>query len=100
MNRHPENTKGDFYVENNSCISCGAPQAEASDLIDHSTKDTGHCFFKKQPQTEEEIDRAINAIAVSCVGALRYGGTDQNIIKRLYDLSCEHLCDNKLLNDF
>ena len=96
MDRHPENAKGDFYVENESCVSCGAPHDEAPDLIDHSLKNTGHCFFKKQPQTEEEIQKAINAIAVSCVSALRYGGTDQNIIKRLYHLGCGDQCDNRL----
>ena len=94
--RHIENTEGDFYVERESCISCGAPHAEAPDLIEHSEKYTGHCFFKKQPITELEIEMAINAIAVSCVGALRYAGTEQKIISRLCSLGCEHLCDNQL----
>ena len=94
--RHIENSKGDFYVERASCINCGAPHEEAPNLIGHSKIFDGHCFFKKQPQTDLEIEMAINAISVSCVGALRYGGTDQKIIKRLCSLGCEHLCDNKL----
>ena len=35
-NRHYENSQGDFYVECGVCTSCGAPEAEAPDLIDHS----------------------------------------------------------------
>jgi hypothetical protein len=94
ISRYPENI-GDFYVENDSCITCGAPEVEAPDLIIHSTKEYGHCYFKKQPKTEKEIDQAINAIWVSCVGALRYGGTDQQIIKRLYEIGLGDKCDEK-----
>lgn len=46
----------------------------------------GHCYFKKQSKTEDEIERAINAIAVSCISGLRYGGTDEKILKRLYEI--------------
>jgi hypothetical protein len=72
--RHPLNAPGDFYVEKDSCILCGAPEVAASGLMGHS--DDG-CYFIKQPQTEQEIDHAITAIAVSCVSAVRYGGTDK-----------------------
>lgn len=54
-NRYHENSQGDFYVECDVCTSCGAPQAEAPDLIDHSKTYYSHCYFKKQPETEEEI---------------------------------------------
>lgn len=54
------------------------------------------CYFIKQPETDQEIEQAINTIAVSCVSAVRYGGTDQKIIKRLYDLKLESECDYKL----
>jgi len=90
-NRYPLN-KGDFYIGNGECIACGAPQAEAPDLIDHG-KD-GHCYFKKQPQTEEEFDQAINAMMVSCISALRYGGTEEKILKRLHEDGMADLCDN------
>ena len=83
----------DFYVENGVCTSCGAPQAEAPDLIDHSDKDWGHCYFKKQPETDEEIERAINAIAVSCISGLRYRGKDEKILKRLYEMGEAAQCD-------
>lgn len=91
--RHPLNAPGDFYVEANACILCGAPEVVASGLMGHS--DDG-CYFIKQPQTEEEIEYALNAIAVSCVSAVRYGGTDKKIIKRLYDMGCAKETDHGL----
>lgn len=93
--RYPENVNGDFYVENQVCIACGAPEAEAPDLIEHSKLERGHCYFKKQPQTQDEIDRAINAIAVSCISGLRYGGKDEQILKRLYEMGESERCDYK-----
>jgi hypothetical protein len=94
--RYPENSKGDFYVENQVCISCGAPEAEAPGLIEHSKLEYGHCFFKKQPTTADELDRAINAMQVSCIAGIRYGGKDKAILKRLYDLGLQAECDYKL----
>ncbi len=91
--RHILNAVGDFYVERDSCTLCGAPEAEAIGLIGHS--DDG-CYFIRQPETDEEIEQAINAIAVSCVSAVRYGGTDLKIIKRLYDLNLATECDHEL----
>ncbi|MBB2145393.1 hypothetical protein GM921_07855 [Pedobacter sp. LMG 31464] len=88
--RHELNVQGDFYVEKDSCTLCGAPEVEAMGLMAHSA---GGCYFIRQPETEEEIEQAINAIAVSCVSAVRYGGTDQKIIKRLYALKLESECD-------
>ena len=98
--RYPENSGGDFYVEDGVCTSCGAPQAEAPDLIDHSKLEYGHCYFKKQPETEGEIERAINAIAVSCISGLRYGGTDEKILKRLYEIGEGEQCDHKPLGNY
>ena len=98
--RYPENSQGDFYVENGVCTACGAPEAEAPDLIEHSKIEYGHCYFKKQPKTEDEIERAINAIAVSCIAGLRYGGTDEKILKRLYEIGLGGQCDHKPIGDY
>jgi hypothetical protein len=100
LGRYPENVKGDFYVENEVCINCGAPEAEAPDLIEHSKLEYGHCYFKKQPKSEDEIERAINAIAVSCISGLRYGGTDENILKRLYEIGEGGQCDHKPIGNY
>jgi hypothetical protein len=98
--RYSENSQGDFYVENAVCTSCGAPQAEAPDLIEHSNFEYGHCYFKKQPETEGEIDQAINAITVSCISGLRYGGTDEKILKRLYEIGEADQCDHKPMGNY
>ena len=94
--RYPENSKGDFYVENQVCITCGAPEYEAPDLIEHSKLEYGHCYFKKQPTTPAELNRAINAMAVSCISGVRYGGKDKTILKRLSELGLQTECDYKL----
>jgi hypothetical protein len=98
--RYSENSLGDFYVEDGVCTSCGAPQAEAPDLIDHSKLEYAHCYFKKQPETDGEIERAINAIAVSCVSGLRYGGKDEKILKRLYEIGEGGNCDHKPIGNY
>lgn len=98
--RYSENAQGDFYVENDVCIKCGAPQVEAPDLIDHSKLEYGHCYFKKQPKTEDEIERAIQAIAVSCISGLRYGGTNENILRRLYEIGADGQCDQKPIGNY
>jgi hypothetical protein len=98
--RYSENSQGDFYVEDGVCTSCGAPQAEAPDLIGHSKSYYGHCYFKKQPQTDGEIERAINAIAVSCISGLRYGGTNEKILKRLYEIGEGEQCDHEPIGNY
>ena len=54
--------------------------------------DTG-CYFKKQPETEEETARAINALTVSCISAVRYRGTNEEILKKIIDLGGKEECD-------
>lgn len=89
------NSPGHFYVEDGCCIDCQAPWAEAPDLIAHDDQgDYPHCYFKKQPETSEEIDRAVSACAVSCVGAVRYAGDDPAILDRFRAFRAEVACDS------
>jgi len=98
---HPETAPGGFYVQNEVCITCGAPEVEGKGLIEHSTKDGhGSCYFKKQPETDEEVENAINAVMVSCIGALRYGGTDENILRKMFELGLSSMCDSKPIGDY
>jgi hypothetical protein len=90
----PKNAPGAFYVRNECCISCEAPYSEAPDLMDHDDGEGGyHCHFKKQPETPEEVERAVMACAVSCVRAVRYAGDDPAILKRLRELRSSDSCD-------
>ena len=92
MEKHPDarNAPGDFYVGAGECITCGAPEHEAPDLI--HTEDDG-CYFFKQPRTPEELERAVRAVCVSCCGAVRYGGEDQTILDRLEQLERKSPCN-------
>src|SRR5260221_14503216 len=94
--RAPENAPGDFYTEANSCMGCCLPHNEAPELMNDCEEQFRQCYFRRQPQTPEEVERAIQAIWVSEVEGLRYGGTDQTIIRRLHELGVGHLCDQPL----
>jgi len=88
---HPQNAPGPFYVVNTECITCGAPHVVAPDLIAWELDSQGgevHCYFKKQPETPDEVDRAIRAIDTSCCGALVYAGSDAEIIRKLRRAGC------------
>jgi hypothetical protein len=92
---HPDNAPGDFYVECDSCISCEAPCHEAPDLMGRpgsSPRNSG-CFFRRQPTTPEEVERACDAVMVSCVEAVRYAGTDRKVLCKLYQRGAYSSCD-------
>jgi hypothetical protein len=91
LNRYPKNAPGPFFVENGCCISCGAPEHEAPDLMSHDENDEVfyHCYFKKQPSTPEETEQAIQAVWVSCCGAVQYEGDDPKILQRFAELTEE-----------
>ena len=92
--RVPENAPGDFYVEAGCCMQCCIVHGEAPDLLNDLKQPFEHCFFRRQPQTPEEIEQAISAICVSCICALRYGGTDESIISTLHARDAASQCDH------
>jgi hypothetical protein len=89
--RTPLNADGDFYVVKDTCITCLAPQQEAPELI--GLDEATGCYFKRQPQTPEELEHAIEAVCVSCVAAVRYGGSDPRILARLRAKEEKLRCD-------
>jgi len=56
----------------------------------------GGCYFKRQPESSDEIAAAIRAMLVSCVEVHRYGGTDPDILARLAEQGRAKLCDHPL----
>ncbi len=86
--RHPESVAGDFYVVNGECITCGTPHVIAPDLVGWA-KDEKHCCWKKQPETAEELERAIEVIKVSEVGCHRYAGTDPAVMTQIGREFCD-----------
>lgn len=92
--RFAKNVPGPFYVENGYCISCEAPYSEAPDLMTHDDGEGGyHCHFKKQPETPEEVERAVLACVVSCTNAVRYAGNDPAILARFREHRSRDSCD-------
>ncbi|MEA2735242.1 MAG: hypothetical protein QOE14_1693 [Humisphaera sp.] len=91
--RVPENAPGDFYVMAGSCTRCCLVHGEAPDLLNDPQQSFEECYFRRQPHTPEEIDRAISAISVSEMAALRYGGNDPTIVAKLRAAKCGAQCD-------
>lgn len=86
------NAPGPFYTTG-GCTACGAPEDAAPDLLAPLDDNNYHTYFRRQPVTPDEVERACHAAEVCCVGALRYGGTDPAIIRRLGNRSefCDHV---------
>ena len=80
--RLPKNAPGDFYTTG-GCLFCGAPEAEAPDLLAPLAGDNWDTYFVRQPATAEEIEQACRAVTACCANAVRYGGADPKIIRRL-----------------
>jgi hypothetical protein len=88
---HPQSAPGDFYVVNGECISCGAPHAVAPDLIGWAAdSEYEHCIWKKQPETQQEMEQAFDAFAASCISCYRYAGTDRGVMERIGFEYCDN----------
>ena len=89
LERHRLNVPGDFYVENECCTACGVPESIAPALIGLTEEEVRHCYWKKQPNTDEEIKQAIDILHSQELGCHRYAGNDPNILKRLPRNCCD-----------
>jgi hypothetical protein len=81
---------GDFYVEDNCCITCGVPQAVAPDLVGWTNEGMSQCYWKKQPQTQEELRQAFAIFSGQEVGCHRYSGRDPEIQAQIGLENCDH----------
>ena len=92
--REPDSVPGLFYVMKDQCILCLLPPATAPKSItwDEQFQRSGCAFVRiiaglAQPGGEpKELDHVIKAACSSCVGAIRYCGTDAKILARFRDL--------------
>ena len=90
-NAEAKSALGDFYVQDTCCMSCGVPQAIAPDLVGWTNQNLTRCYWLKQPQTADELDRAIKIIHTQELGCHRYSGKDPAILQRLPAEDCDHL---------
>ena len=104
--REPDNAPGPFYVVKGQCLICALPPNTAPNNITWSNETfrfnpegcegyncPTHCRVERQPETDEQIAEMIEAACGSCVQAIRYCGTDPNILSKFKELGYERLCD-------
>jgi hypothetical protein len=86
---------GDFYVVADDCICCEAPVPEAEGLLAMGVDETcsERCYVKRQPTTDDEVEKMIDAMSVSCVRALRYRGNCPRVLARLKTRGQAHQAD-------
>jgi len=87
---HPKSAPGDFYVEKGQCLACGVPHVVAPDLVGWTDEKVQHCYWKKQPETPAELERAIAVLEAQELECHRYAGTDPAILKRVLSTYCDY----------
>src|SRR5688500_1080670 len=89
--REQDGESGAFYVIKGHCIICGLPPEVARRNITWTQQTflrtagdrcPDHCRVEKQPETAEEVAAVIEAACSSCVEAIRYCGTDPDVLAR------------------
>jgi hypothetical protein len=100
LRSHPANVPGDFYVENGCCTLCGVPQAIAPNLFSTPEQSSmaGHCYVRRQPANENELNQILDTIAGAELQCIRYAGTEHSIQSRIVATGDSAVCDN-LLDD-
>jgi hypothetical protein len=93
---HPANVPGDYFVEDDCCMTCEVPFHFAPDLFAyyHDTPDGPHCYVKKQPESPAEQDRMFEAIRHAEAGCIMYRGRDRAIQERLVEAGEGPICLN------
>jgi len=75
-------------------MACGAPEQEAPELLASLEGANYDTYFLRQPATNAEAEQACRAAEACCVSAIRYGGRDEAIIRRLGNRP--EYCDHQL----
>jgi hypothetical protein len=70
-------------------MSCGVPHVLAPGLMDHTDEKSWHCFWKRQPETQNEFDQAIAVLNAQELGCHRYAGDDPKVLQRLPRECCD-----------
>jgi len=85
-----QSAPGDFYVENECCVGCGVPQVVAPDLVGWREESVPHCYWKKQPETADEVRQALAIFDSQEAGCHRYAGSDPAIQASVGAENCDH----------
>jgi len=87
---HPKSARGDFYVVKGECLACGVPHVVAPDLMGWTGERVPHCCWKKQPETQAELEQAIAVFEAQDLECHRYAGTDPAILDRILPTYCDY----------
>ena len=87
---HPMSAPGDFYVEKGQCLACGVPHVVAPDLVGWTGEKIPHCYWKKQPKSPAELERAIAVLEAQELECHRYAGTDPSILERMSPVNWDY----------
>jgi hypothetical protein len=87
---NPQPAPGGFYVVKGECLACGVPHVVAPDLMGWTGEKVQHCCWKKQPETQAELDQAIKVFEVQELGCHRYAGNDPAILDRILPTYCDY----------
>jgi ferredoxin len=90
--RHPLNCDGLFYVENQCCITCDLPRTLAPDMFRYTDK-KDHCYVYRQPATDEELQRMIQAMEGAEVLCVRCRSRDKSLLRILKGRHLTEQCD-------
>lgn len=80
---HPANVPGPFYVEDGCCITCGVWEDVAPDLLAWLEGDRPHCYVQRQPETDDEFERMMEAMQIGEVDCIRVHACKPDWIERL-----------------
>ena len=75
-----------FFVEPDECVVCGYCQLLAPGIFARSGRGEGvynSSWVTRQPADGGELTDTIKAVDGCCVGAIYYGGEDEDIISRI-----------------
>jgi ferredoxin len=88
---HSMNTAGPFYVVDGCCTACGVPEATAPEMFAYDS--ATHCYVRRQPMSDDEVERALQVIRGQELGCVRYRGADPAILRRLAEAGESAACD-------
>jgi hypothetical protein len=85
-----ESRKGEFYVQQGCCLSCGVPQAVAPTLVGwRDIQNSTDCYWIRPPRSPDELEQAIKVIHAQELDCHRYAGTDPKVTRRLAPAQCD-----------
>jgi hypothetical protein len=85
---------GPFYVQDGCCISCGVWEDVAPDLLAWlPNSEVPHCYVARQPETDAEFGRMVQAMRVGEVDCIRVHGCRVDWAERLRQAGLGHHID-------